>query len=298
MARTILEEPTDFSVVLGGPLYQLLRRFHLSDDALGMLRRRMIAASFLTWVPLLILSIWEGLATGNQVNVPFLVDFDVHARFLVALPLLIYAELIVHQRMRLVVRGFLDRKLVPADSINKLDAALQSLSRLRNSVVVEVLLILFVYAVGVLVLRRTVELKTATWQSLQQGSFTITGMWYAFVSLPIFQFILIRWYFRLFLWTRFLYHTSKIRLSLIPTHPDRAGGLGFLSGTVYGFSPLLLAHGTLLSGMIANRIFYMGAKLPDFKMELFALVVVLITIILAPMLVFAKTVEPRQGAPA
>jgi hypothetical protein len=36
--------------------------------------------------------------------VPFLLDFDVHVRFLVAMPLLIGAELIVHQRMRPVVK--------------------------------------------------------------------------------------------------------------------------------------------------------------------------------------------------
>ena len=31
-------KPSDFSLVLGGPLYQLLRRTHLADDALMMVR--------------------------------------------------------------------------------------------------------------------------------------------------------------------------------------------------------------------------------------------------------------------
>ena len=31
------------------------------------------------------------------------------------------------------------------------------------------------------------------------------------------------------------------------------------------FAPLAVAHGALLAGMIANRIFYLGAALPDFK---------------------------------
>ena len=34
------------------------------------------------------------------------------------------------------------------------------------------------------------------------------------------------------------------------------------------FAPLLLAQGLLLAGMIANRIFFRGATLLDFKVEL------------------------------
>ena len=56
------------------------------------------------------------------------------------------------------------------------------------------------------------------------------------MSLPIFQFLLCRWYFRLFIWARFLWQVSRIDLSLVPTHPDRVGGLGFLSDTVYASS--------------------------------------------------------------
>jgi hypothetical protein len=68
-------------------------------------------------------------------------------------------------------------------------------------------------------------------------------MWFGYVSLSIFQFLLCRWYFRLFIWTRFLWQVSRIDLRLVPTHPDRVGGLGFLADTVYAFIPLLIAHG-------------------------------------------------------
>ena len=74
--------------------------------------------------------------------------------------------------------------------------------------------------------------------------------------MPIFQFLLVRWYFRLFIWTRFLWQVSRIELQLIPTHPDRAGGLGFLANIVYAFAPFLVAHGVLLAGLIADRIFF------------------------------------------
>src|SRR6476659_10300014 len=94
-------EPPDFSLILGGPLFQLLRRAHLSGDAADLVWRRILALAIITWLPLLVLSIAEGHAWGDSVNVPFLFDVDVHARFLLALPLLIVAELVVHHRMRL-----------------------------------------------------------------------------------------------------------------------------------------------------------------------------------------------------
>jgi hypothetical protein len=107
------------------------------------------------------------------------------------------------------------------------------------------------------------------------------------VSLPIFQFLLARWYFRVAIWARFLWQVSRIGLRLVPTHPDRAGGLGFLSSTVYAFLPLAMAHGALLAGNLANRIVYLGATLPDFKLEILGLVVFLLCMVLGPLLVFA-----------
>lgn len=151
-SRKNLEEAPDFSLILGGPVFQLLRRFRLGDDATGLMRRRITVIRLFLWLPLLLLSLWEGLALAGKVNVTFLTDVEAHVRFLVALPLLIYAELIVNERMRPVIRGFLARKLVPEDSMDKLDAAVNSAFRLRNSLVAEILLVAFVYVVGILII--------------------------------------------------------------------------------------------------------------------------------------------------
>ena len=93
-----LPDQQDFSLVLGGPLFQLLRRAHLSDDALTLARQRIIVISLLAWLPLLVLSALEGKALGGSAAIPFLLDVEVHVRFLVAMPLLIAAELVVHKR--------------------------------------------------------------------------------------------------------------------------------------------------------------------------------------------------------
>jgi hypothetical protein len=189
------------------------------------------------------------------------------------------------------VRQFLERNLIPESALPRFDAAIASAFRLRNSVLAELLLIAFVYIVGVLLIwRHYVALATATWYAMpgvEGTKFSLAGIWYGYVSLPIFQFLLVRWYYRMFIWTRFLWRVSRVELSLIPTHPDRVGGLGFLANTVYAFMPLAVAHGAILAGLIANRIFYAGGALPEFKIEIAVVVVFLLCIVLGPLVVFA-----------
>jgi hypothetical protein len=282
--------PRDFSLVLGGPLFQLLRKAHLSDDALTMVRQRITVIALIAWLPLLVLSALQGQMMRGAA-VPFLLDVEVHVRFLVALPLLIIAELVVHRRMRPLLQQFLERNLIPENAMPRFEAAVASAFRLRNSVLAEVLLIAVVYGVGILIIwRQYLALDTATWYatpSAEGSKLTFAGIWYGYVSLPIFQFLLVRWYFRLVIWTRFLWQVSRIGLSLVPTHPDRVGGLNFLSNTVYAFTVLAVAHGALLAGQLANRIFFAGAALTQFKAEIALVVGFLVCVVLGPLLVFA-----------
>jgi hypothetical protein len=277
-------------VVLGGPLFQIVRRAHLAGDALELVRRRVVVIPLFAWLPLLILSALAGRLWGAAVAVPFLADLDVHARLLVALPLLIIAELVVHQRMRPVVRQFLERDLIPDASRARFIAAFAAAQRLRNSVAAELLLVAFVYLVGVLyIFPRYGVVDVATWAAVPaEGGRQLSpaGWWGLYVSLPVFQFMLYRWYFRLLIWIRFLWQVSRCELALVPTHPDRAGGLGFLSTTVMAFAPLLAAHGALLAGVIAKHVFFKGATLPDFKVEIAVVVAFLLVAVLGPLLLF------------
>ena len=285
------QESTDFSLVLGGPLYQLFRRAHLSGDALDLLRRRIVVLSLLAWLPLALLAGFEGRLLPGTATVPFLLDVEVHVRYLLAVPLMVVAELVVHQRMRAVLQQFLGRKLVPEAVRAQFDVAVASVARLRNSVLAEILIIAFVYGVGMFVVwRNYVALDANTWYATTSAAgskLSLAGMWYGYVSLPLFQFLLLRWYFRVFIWARFLWQVSRLELKLVPTHPDRVGGLGFLANTAYAFLPLALAHGAVLAGMLANRILHLGAKLPEFKAEIVLMLFFVQFLVFGPLFAFA-----------
>ncbi len=295
-------ELQNFSLVLGGPLWQLLRKARMDDDAGSLVARRIVLASAIIWLPLLVLCAIEGTLLGG-VDIPFLPDIETHARFLVGVPLMILAELVVHQRLRGIVAQFVERRLVPAASMERFIEALRSAMAWRNSWRVELALIALVYTVGHYI-RDYIELDTSSWYATVgtgtgtgTGTLTAAGLWFTFVSNPVLQFILLRWGYRLLIWAHFLWQVSRIELDLIPTHPDRNGGLGFLGGSAYAFAPLLSALGAGVAGMIANRIFHQGASLAAFKLEIVLLVTMGVVLLMAPLLVFAPKIlaAQRQG---
>jgi len=224
----------------------------------------------------------------------FIHDVEVHVRFLIALPVLIAAERIVHSRIRAVARRFVDQRLIVPDDMPNFLRAIDSAVRLRNSVIVEIGLIVFVYSVGLWVWNSRLAFGASTWYSMSGGRWNLTpaGYWYVFVSIPLLQFVLLRWYFRLFVWFRFLWHVSKLNLHLVPTHPDRRAGLGFLGRTVYAYSPILFAQGAMLCGLVASRILYTGAKLVSFKLQIIGFIVFFVCAILGPLLMFT----PKMAA--
>lgn len=283
------KEP-DFSLVLGGPLYQLWLRAGLIDSRMELLTRRIIVISLITWLPLLILSFIEGRATAGSVTVPFTYDILNHVRFLVVLPVLIAAELFVHLRMGPAIQQFINRDIVSGDDVRKFEEAKEGAFRLRNSWALEIGLIVFVYTVGVWVWRSRIAIESPSWYANPDGTsmnLTLAGYWIVFVSIPILQFVLLRWYARFLIWARFLWKVSRLHLNLVATHPDRMGGLGFLSRATYAYGLILFAQGALLAGFISNEIFLKGRELLDFKFQAATSIVFFVTAVLSPLLVFS-----------
>jgi len=298
--RAIAADPQDFSVVLGGPLFQLFRKAHLTGEGLELVGPRLFAMLAVSWLPLLILSAVQGLALGSNVVVPFLHDIEAQARILLFLPLLVSSEIVVHQRLRSVANQFLQRELIPAAARPRFEAAIDSAMRLRNSVMAEVTMIAVVYVVGLAIVWRHTSLDVATWYATPDGdgkSLSLAGYWYVYFTLPLTQFLLLRWYYRLFIWIRFLWQVSRIQLRLVPTHPDRIGGLGFLAAATAAFSTLAVAHGAFVSGWIAARIFLQQGTLLDFKFVIIAVAVWVLLLFLAPFLLFSAQLAQarRQG---
>ena len=75
-------------------------------------------------------------------------------------------------------------------------AAVGATVRIHNSIIAEIALLVFVYTGGMWVWRHQIARDNTSWYaSSPQGQIHLTtaGYWLAFVSVPVFQFVLLRW---------------------------------------------------------------------------------------------------------
>jgi hypothetical protein len=283
--------------VLGGPLYQLYLRTRLARPPLELLRRRVLVLAGITWLPPALLSAIAGRFTSGPV--PFLLDLT-NLQFLTTLPLLVGAEVFIHDRLRVLIPEFVDRDLVAVQDRSRFEGFIARAVHLRNSCAAEVALLLIAFTVGYWLWRTYSSLHVASWYMVPVGAgvgamrLTEAGYWLAFVSLPISRFILLRWYFRLFIWYLFLWRVSRLRLALNPLHADRAGGLGFLVNSATAFGPVLVAQSIFFATLVGSQIWHAGARLSDFRYEVVALVALLLLFALFPLTFFARQLSDAR----
>jgi hypothetical protein len=288
-SEMLSDEAKDFSLALGGPIYQFFVRVGLVRPPFDRAALRIIIITLVAWTPLLLLASLGGRLTSG-VKIPFLFDVETHCRFLITLPLLIGAEVTIHRRMRAMILQFVERQIITPSALPKFEGIIASALRLRNSPVIELGLLALVFVAASFWLKGVLAIQSDTWYAaVTTGKKVLApaGYWYEYISLPIVQFIALRWYFRLFIWSRLLWQISRLDLRLVPSHPDSCCGLGFLGGNAFTLGPFLMAHSVLLSGFVANRILYEGTKLPDYRFEILAMALLLYLLALGPICVFA-----------
>jgi hypothetical protein len=291
--------PQDLPLFQGGVFFQILRWARLAGNDSKKVGQRVAALVLLTWLPLLVLSAIDGRLMDESFSVPFLVDVEAHIRFLVVLPLLLLAEVQVQRLMPPILRQFREGQLIAQEAIPAWEAARASAHRLHASVAAEIVMLALVYGVGILTWQHYATLDVNTWYATplaDSKSFKLAGIWYSFVSLPIVQFLFLRWYYRLLIWARLLWQVSRLDLKLLPAHPDRCGGLGFLVLAGSAFAMLAAAHGAIAAGPIASRIFFAGAELTQFADVIGAVVIFMLCVVFGPILFFGSRLFATRQA--
>ena len=288
MAQVRSSIAEDFSITKGGPLHWLLVRLGHAGDERRLVLRRALAVVLITWLPLLLLSLVQGLAWGRLIKIPFLRDFAVNVRLLVAVPILVLAESGIDRRWRTLVLEFLRSELINEKSLPSFEAVLERTMRWRDRVLPEALLaVAAIFPSLFLVKTELLMTGTSNWHNVGSGGVSAAGWWFTLVSTPIFRFLLLRWFWRMFLWTSFLGSVSRINLFLVATHADLAAGLGFLSEGQKSFSPIIFAGGAVVAAEVGNAVAYQGASLSSMKFPMIGYGVLAIIFLVLPLLVVA-----------
>jgi hypothetical protein len=279
----------EFSLAKGGLFFKLLVRMRLMNPDLAPTYRRAIVLALFAWLPLLILSASQGLALGRSVRIPFLFDFPISVRLLLSLPLLILAENVIDLRTQMVVKHFIQSGLVRKNDHSAFESSIQQVLRMRNSFLAEGVIAGFVIFSAAF-LRVEFSGTSSTWQFLFSSSGatrTLAGWWHVIVSIPVVMFLMFRWVWRYLIWCWFLWRTSRLDLHLVPTHPDMAGGLGFLGLAQAKYAIIIFALSSLLSSQMGQEILFGGASLASYRITIFGFVALILVVFLGPLLVFS-----------
>lgn len=276
-----------FSLIHGGPLYRFRRAVGLIPESGLGLAWRAVALVSLTWLPIMIGAIVQGEAFEGQGSDPLIRHFGIHARLLVALPLLLLAEASFEKLVPFVVRQFIKTGIVGEEIQPQFRKLLADAARLRDSIWG----VLLVLGVAALVASQAFAPQTLgdelAWATPDTGAPQFAVLWYLLVARPVFAVYLAIWFWRSMVGWVVLYKTSKLHLTLVPTHPDHSGGLEFLQAIGGASAPLAFALTVVVAGRWGHEVMYHGVKLQSLYPVAVGYALLIVLILLGPLLLMA-----------
>jgi hypothetical protein len=270
-----------FSLVDGGPLCALLRQFGWMrpDGRIDYLRAGIVLVA-VAWGPLLIAALSARVMVGHA----FVIDWGVHTRLLVAIPLLLLADASLHERTRFVVEQLEADRWVTNEQ-ERFDGIVARAVRHRDAVVPELLLVGIALAASQVIVWNFGGLPFARRLLTMDRHLVVARWWYALVALPMFQFLVYRALWRWAIWIQMLWRLSRLRLQPMATHPDLAGGLEFLSWPSIGFGYVIAALSATQAGVWADQVLHAGLKVTELKWQVVVFAFAALAVALGPLLV-------------
>jgi len=211
----------------------------------------------------LLLAAYEGILINQNLDLPFLYDLKPYVRYLLVVPLLIVADVLIDPLIATNLQSIGLSGLIEEKDNNRYKNSVEQLNRRKDSYLADIVILLLIVTASISFFINLDELNAdntfTKWSVVlvnNEPQLTYTGWWFLFISSPILLILLYRWLWRFYLWVEFLFRLSRLKLKLQPTHPDLAGGLGILKNSESSFILIFFAFGALLSVSLAEEILY------------------------------------------
>ncbi len=280
------ESDPRISLVRDDLLFRVQRRIGLIPrEGMGVVRRAIFFA-LLTWLPIVIWAAYTGRALSGLAGEPLLQHFGIHVRFLIAVPLLILGEGMAHGLTTRLIPYFLTSGLVRDQQPFR--ELVHRIVKLRNSTLPWVI-IATIIAAGLIFRPPLSEEHELVWAKIGASTpFDVGfgGWWLAYVARPIFIALLAVWVWRLILLFLLLKRIAALDFAIVPTHPDRSGGLGFIEKLPTAFSLFAFAVSAVVASRLAHDVVYHGVHVQSLQLLVGVFVLVLVVLCLAPLPVF------------
>ncbi len=288
-AAAALDRSGEISLVRGGPFYRAQAAARLIQEGRWNLGRRLTFAIAVGWIPLVLITLlFNPRAVWGLIS-----DYLINARMLIGVPVLLVGQLVMESAFRTILKHIRDAGLLTPSDTDRMDQTLVRLLRLRDSVVPELIIIVAAYAHVFQVVQTHLQLARP-WALVGTGAdvhLSAAAWYYVLVSQLFYQFLLGISLWKWFLWTMFLFKLSRLDLQLVPTHPDRHGGIGFLGMSPLALAPTIFVTATAIGATWRALILRGGMHLTDFKFEGIVLLIIVLMIAFGPLVFFV----PRLG---
>ena len=282
----------DFDLMRNDALIRWQRKLRIApQQGLGVVRRAIFFA-LATWLPLAVWAAMKHRLLEAESGEPLLAHFGIHVRCLVAIPLFILAEAMTHQVIGRIVGQFRASGAVTDQQYPAFLAVLKDMARLRDSSFPWILLIslAFAWTVGSPV---DTDVHEMSW-AMTGGDFGFGGWWFLYVARPVFLVLLLGWLWRIALVILLFRRLSKLDLSLVPTHPDRCGGLGFVKKLPSALFLVTMAVSSVLASRWMHDMVYHEQTLAALKLPFAGFVVLWSAMLLSPLLMLAPRISAMK----
>jgi hypothetical protein len=253
---------------------------------------RTLSLVLLAWVPLALLSGWEGRLNG--VPRSFTDDVAVHARLLIELPVLLYCRRFVDELCGIAIEYFPVAGMVDARHRDAYRARLERIASQRDS------WLSLIVVIGLSYFASWFEFKVSAgfdWWRGPPHQLSLAGTWYYFVARPLVVSQILAWFWSLILWARLLRSLLALPLRLSAYHPDMAAGLSPLLRAHIPFAALAFALSTDVAGGLANALLHTAVPVLHYRTAALLFVAGLTLALLSPLvLAIPALFRARQAA--
>jgi len=280
-----------FSLVVGGPFHSVLRRLGLTGADQLPTQGAAFALSLSAWLLPALFVIAQSLADDRYSGWGFFTDWTVHTRYLLAIWIMVATERYANDRLVTLAQQFRAAHIVSQADQPAFKSALAIADRRSASALAELVVLVFVLIWSSFIAHYTVALEGRSWDGMDTAGESVlswAGEVACFFSTPLFLFLLLRWIWRFLVWSGLLFRVSRLSLQLIPIHPDRSGGLGFLANFPGIFSGFVFALSCVIAAAMVKdlRLEEQAAQLV--WLALAGWLLMSIGLILGPLLVFVR----------
>jgi hypothetical protein len=285
-AESVVPPASEFSPLENELPVRWTRRLRLvPPDGLGAGRRAVFFA-LLTWLPIAVWAFVTGRVAGVDSGEALLQHYAVHVRCLIVIPLLILAEPMLHETAKSIAARIASAAVVTPEARSRFELALRDVIRVRNTSTPWVL-VLGVAIAWSLTDRPDENADAMAWALEAGGTIGFGGWWFAYVARPLYLALLFAWLWRILLVTYWFWRIGKVGLSLVPTHPDRAGGIAFVEKLPGAFALVSVALSAMFASRWAHEILHHGVSFASNRQMIIVLVVLWSVLLLLPLIALA-----------